>query len=290
MFLELTGRRERLQARAEMLRQARAFFAEREIMEVDVPILSKAASIDAHIDLIEASAAGKRYFLHSSPEYGMKRLLSEGIGDIYQLSHVFREEEVGHRHNPEFTMAEWYRVGFSLKEMIEETLDFVALFLPQKPEGYEEMSYRELFLRYLGYFPESQEERDLQFCSLIEPQIGRAQPTVINGFPKERAALAQMNQEGVAERFEIFLQGMELANGYHELLDAKEQRRRLIAANAERIKLGKGDYPMDHNFLAALERGVEDCCGVAVGFDRLMMLKEGATSIQEVIPFSWEQA
>ncbi|NGX60553.1 MAG: Elongation factor P--(R)-beta-lysine ligase [Chlamydiae bacterium] len=265
------------------------FFAKRGVTEVDVPLLSRSASVDAHIDLVEATCMGTLAFLHSSPEYGMKRLLSKASGDIYQISHVFRDGERGERHNPEFTMVEWYRVGISFQEMIEETVAFVRLFVKGK-EGYEMMTYEEAFRKTVGEFPDSLEERDALFSFEVEPQLGKHQVTVIAGFPKEQAALAQIESGGLAERFEVFVDGLELANGYHELADVQEQRERLEEGNKERERMGKRSYPVDEGFMQALEQGLPDCCGVAVGFDRLLMLAMGVDRIGEVLPFPWEEA
>lgn len=289
MSLALTNRLAILHDRAHLFAKVRKFFAEREILEVDVPILSQCGSIDCHIDLVKAQACSLPCYMHSSAEYGMKRLLSEGIGDIYQLSHVFRDSEVGSRHNPEFTMCEWYRLGFTLDELMQETLDFIRLFLDVS--AYEILTYEEAFLKYAGKKPQECACQDHVLAFEIEPKIGRGGFTVIKDFPREKAALAKTSWNGkeyVASRFEVFYEGMELANGYHELVDAGEQEKRLREANATRIAQGKSSYPIDHDFLDALKRGVPECCGVAVGFDRLMMLKHGKTEIKEVIPFAWK--
>jgi lysyl-tRNA synthetase class 2 len=290
MSLAQASRLDILRDRAWMLARCRKFFSEREVLEVDVPILSVTGSIDLHIDLIGANACGKKGYLHSSPEYGMRRLLSEGIGDIYQLSHVFRDSECGSRHNPEFTMCEWYRLGFTLDELMLETLDFIRLFLNVSEQ--EVLTYEEAFLKYAGKRPNEVEDQDHTLAFEIEPKIGRGKFTIIKDFPREQAALSRIEWNGseyVAKRFEIFYQGMELANGYHELIDGDEQEMRLLASNQERKKIGKEEYPLDHAFLNALKQGLPDSCGVAVGFDRLMMLKNGAEHISEVIPFAWEK-
>lgn len=288
MFHALRNRLSILKDRAEMLAKARAFFAARGVMEVDVPISSQSGSIDVHIDLVETDCMGKRCFLHSSPEFGMKRLLAEGIGDIFQLSHVFRQGERGPKHNPEFLMAEWYRMGFTFEQMIVETVAFIHLFLDQIPLQTEQMRYQEVFLRYLGFFPETLEERDYRLAFEIEPQLGHEGLTIIRDFPPEQAALSRVSPEGFAERFEVFYKGTELANGYHELTDHVEQAARFQRANLERAALGKKTYPVDTRLLEALQHGIEDCCGVAVGFDRLMMLRHETERIEEVIPFCWE--
>lgn len=307
-----------LRNRAQMLSEARFFFAERKVMEVDTPILSSSAAVDAHIDLLCTQPhTFKSYYLHSSPEYGMKRLLADGIGDIYQLSHVFREGEFGKRHNPEFTMAEWYRLGFTFQQMIEETVDFIRLFVGDLP--FETLSYREIFQKYahIDYLSISEHELvdylqhhgiqvhpaaieegkesllNIILGSLIEPKLGQDNLFVLAYYPASQAALAQTlthGDEAVAERFEVYYKGIELANGYHELVNATEQRQRFEDANVRRKELGKDVLPIDENFLAALEKGLPDCCGVAVGFDRLMMLRSHAKTLAEVIPFAWDNA
>lgn len=307
----------RLHDRAAMLAKARAFFAERGVCEVDCPLLSASAAVDAHIDLIPAHPLNEIRYMHSSPEYGMKRLLSNGMGDIYQISHVFRDGECGVKHNPEFMMAEWYRVGMPFLSLIEETVDFIRLFLGNLP--YHIISYREAFQKFLeiDYLKMSVEELatflrkkgieiypgaiqegkdallNITLGSLVEPYLGKNDFCVLAYYPASQAALAQTcwhGEEKVCERFEIYHKGVELTNGYHELVDAKEQRARFEEANRERIKMGKKTLPIDENFLAALEKGLPDCCGVAVGFDRLMMLRHQATHISDVIPFSWPEA
>lgn len=301
-----------------MLAEARAFFADRDVIEVDCPILSSRASVDAHIDLIPAQPfGGKTFYMHSSPEYGMKRLLSAGVGDIYQLSHVFRDGECGVKHNPEFTMAEWYRIGMTFPQLIEETLDFIRLFLGKLPST--QITYRESFKKYAGfdYLTISNQELihflekkgigvdpsvvdegkdallNLVLGTSVEPHLGSEGLCVLAYYPASQAALAQTCQHGdekVCERFEVYYKGVELANGYHELADPIEQRRRLQEANEERVKLGKNVLPIDENFLQALECGMPDCCGVAVGFDRLMMLRHKASRISDIIPFDWHNA
>lgn len=306
-----------LKERATMLAKARAFFDQRNVFEVDCPLLSPSASVDAHINLISALYEGKeKRFLHSSPEYGMKRLLAEGSGDIFQLSHVFRDGEYGWKHNPEFTLVEWYRVGMAFPNIIEETLDFIRLFLGNLPSTI--LSYRECFQRYLNLDPFTasdaalrsrlaskpirpasleQESRDGLLNYLlaleIEPLLGINELTVIRDYPSSQAALAKTidrDEIRVAERFEVYFKGYELANGYHELANACEQRLRLDEANQARRQMGKEVLPLDYLFLAALEKGLPDCCGVAVGFDRLMMLRLQKERIAEVLPMGWAEA
>ena len=308
----------RLQNRASMLKTARHFFDERGVLEVDCPILSAQTVVDTHIDLMVAFYQGneKRY-LHSSPETGMKRLLAEGMGDIYQLSHVFRDGEWSDKHNPEFTMVEWYRLGFSLEQMIEETIQFIRLFVGQLP--YRIVSYRDVFLQETGIdYVEASEENLLSYIqnqqipfyssilkegkdallnlilgSKVEPKLGQDELCVLAYYPASQAALARKRLHGseqVAERFEVYCQGIELANGFHELTDAHEQRQRFHESNESRLVLGKKRLPPDENFLHALEKGLPDCCGVAVGFDRLMMLHQKQKQIADVLAWGWKQA
>lgn len=303
-----------LKDRSAMMHKARCFFNDRGILEVDCPFISSSASVDLHIDLIKT--CGGR-FLHSSPEYSMKRLLSEGIGDIYQLSHVFRKDEAGSRHNPEFMMAEWYRIGFTFQEMIDETLEFITLFLGSMAK--RQMSYRDLFLKYTGIDCSTASSSDLLnyiveeglkaydriesegvdallnliLAEKIEPSLGAGELFVLTHYPATQSALSRktiIDEVEVAERFEVYCQGIELANGYRELCDASEQRLRLLEANLSRQQQGKETLPIDEKFLAALERGLPPCSGVAVGFDRLMMIKHNAAAISEVIPFGWNEA
>lgn len=307
-----------LKDRADCLRQARKFFFEREVIEVDCPLMTRHASVDAHIDLIPALYLGKETrYLHSSPEYGMKRLLALGMGDCYQLAHVFRDGEYGARHNPEFMMVEWYRLGMLFDSFIQETVKFMRLFLGDLSQRM--ISYRQAFEIYLEinpfkatekellsllehhgivYYPSAADEGkdallNLLLAAVIEPKLGIDELTVLAYYPATQAALAktmQLNGDLVASRFEIYYRGVELCNGYDELTDAKEQEKRLEEANQQRIALGKSPLPIDQAFLKALEKGMPSACGVAVGFDRLMLLRHRANSLAEVLPFDWMSA
>jgi elongation factor P--(R)-beta-lysine ligase len=308
-----------LRDRAKMLRSARAFFDERCLLEVDCPALTSAPPLDKHIDVMKVLLKeGTIGYLHTSAEYGMKRLLASGIGDIYQISHVFRDGEIGPLHNPEFTMVEWYRCGFSFEQMIEETLAFLHLFLGELPS--KSLSYREMLQRYLGidYTQENastllhlaqqralplssdapQWDKDtllqLLITTLVEPQLEGDALHVITHFPASQAALAQTKilpeGENVALRFEIYFRGIELANGYHELTDPVEQQRRFAETNTARAMEGKEFLAIDEKFLNALRSGMPDCCGVAVGFDRLLLLRHGHRSLVNILPFSWSEA
>lgn len=307
-----------LQDRARMMVKTRNFFFDRSILEVDCPALTSMASIDPHIDLIPACYFEKyERYLYSSPEYGMKRLLAMGIGDIFQLSHVFRDGEQGQLHNPEFMMAEWYRCDTSFKEMIRETQEFISLFLENDP--LHVLTYRDAFKQYLDidyvtvpterlrncltehaidlHSDQGDMDRDellnLLLGHVVEPFLGKNDVCVLIHYPATQAALARttiVDGIEVAERFEIYRSGIELANGYHELKDAAEQSRRFEEYNIKREKMGKRVLPIDKRFLKSLEGNFPDCCGVAVGFDRLMMMRHEVPEISEVLPFPWDEA
>jgi lysyl-tRNA synthetase class 2 len=299
-----------LKDRAQMLRKVRIFFDSRGFTEVDCPLLSCYAPNDPHIDLFEVplSHKNKRY-LHSSPEYGMKRLLATGIGNIYQLGHVYRKGEEGRLHNPEFTLLEWYRQNISFTDFIEEACLLFREFLGPLPLcilTYREAFYAHTHLDYKEATPQQLTEmaksRNLDlnlqddpiniiWGCIIEPHLGKENLSLIIDYPPSQAALAKItkkNSEEVAERFEFYHQGIELGNGYHELTDANEQKKRFEKANRDRIALGKAPLPIDTNLLAALEKGLPDCYGIAIGFDRLMMLRHKASHIASILPFPWE--
>jgi lysyl-tRNA synthetase class 2 len=271
----------------------RSFFEKRGVLEVDCNALRSASPIDEHIDVMQVHTGSGTGYLHTSPEYGMKELLSLGSGDIYQLSHVFRAGEIGPWHTPEFTMLEWYRLGFSFEEMIQETIDCILLFLPSL--AVQKMSYIELFHNYLGCDYRITTTENLQallakegitlsntawdketllqltLSHLIEPKLGKDHLFVLTHFPASQAALSKIVGESCL-RFEVYYQGIELANGYVELTDPIEQKKRLLCAEEKRRAAGKSPLPIDESFLAALERGLPECAGVAVGFDRLISI------------------
>ena len=307
--------RSRLTQRAEALALARSFFTKRGLVEVDPIALGSSASIDVNIDLFASPSAihGQR-FLFSSPEYPMKRLLSEGSGDIFYLGHVWRHEEAGQRHSPEFMMAEWYRLGMTFQQIMEETAQFAELFIGKRPRKL--LSYREAFQKHARIDPftashehlveacqsfegypiqtsSKDELLNLLLAMKVEPGFDPKEITVLYHYPASQAALARhVSVDGfsVAERFELYCQGLELANGYHELADGTEQRARFVADNAERSRIGKEPYPLDEYFLKALNKGLPDCCGVAVGVDRLLMIREQAARIADVMPIGWAEA
>lgn len=279
-----------VEARAEMFRKVRDFFALRQVLEVDTPTIVNAPIVDLHIEPMRVEEG----FLITSPESGMKQLLAKGSGDIYQLSHVFRKGEKGRLHHHEFTMIEWYRIGMRYKAFIDETVELLSLFVGEKEV--ELLTYSEAFLRELGLDPFvadlnsvaglPKEAREWDRATLlhylmsfvIEPSFDPDKFTVVTDFPESEAALAKV-QDGVAKRFEIYHGGIELANGYDELTCAAELRARFEKTN----RLREEALPLDEDLLAEMTSGLPDCCGVAVGFDRLMMLKLGADSLNSCL-------
>jgi lysyl-tRNA synthetase class 2 len=310
---------ENLQQRARILQRIRAFFAERGVMEVETPVLSAAAITDPHLESFATRytgpghAEGVPFYLHTSPEFPMKRLLAAGVGPIYQLCRVFRQGEAGRRHNPEFTLLEWYRPGFDHHRLMDEVATLVSPLLGLEGRAVERLSYREAFLRHAGLDPleaplealqacarglgisgfEAEGERDLWLDLIlthaVEPQLGRDGLCFLYDYPASQAALAQLSRADprVAERFELYYRGVELANGFHELADPAEQRRRFEAELAVRREQRMDAVPLDERFLASLEQ-LPDCSGVALGVDRLVMLALGADSLEQVMAFTIE--
>jgi lysyl-tRNA synthetase class 2 len=296
-----------LRVRAEMLARTRKFFEERDVLEVDCPILNSATNIDDHIDPIEATfLRDHKGYLHTSPELFLKKLLAlEGCDDLFFLGHVFRDHEKGAFHHVEFTMVEWYRKQLSYEELIEETLEFIRLFFI--PRKINRISYREAFLlgtnldytvadqaKLMEYIHkeidpslnwEKDSLEDLQtflFSEKVEPFFDPDDLTLVYDFPKNQAALSKVKKiEGieVAKRFEVYGGGVELANGYDELRGSEELLSRYQQLNKKRISLGKKALRIDLEFIQANEC-LPDCRGVAVGFDRLMMLKSNNHEIR----------
>jgi lysyl-tRNA synthetase class 2 len=316
----------RLLARAALLRGAREFFAKRQVLEVDTPLLVNAPVSDVHVHcasvrlarLSATAGAPAQLFVHSSPEYAMKRLLAAGSGDIYQICHVVRGFECGRLHNPEFTLIEWYRQGFTLAQLMDEVEELVRQLLGAAAHGRgsERVSYREAFLRELQIDPLSaslsqlaaaaaplglrpvtdstprDEWLDLLMAARVGPRLGRNALTFIHSYPASQAALARLDpqDERVAQRFELYCEGMELANGFHELTAAGEQRARFGRDNDERRRRGLPVAAADERLLAALEAGLPDCAGVALGLERTLMLASGASHIDEVLAFPTARA
>ena len=308
---------ETLRERARLLAKVRVFFAERGVLEVETPVLGHGGSTDVHLDSLSLEAVTpaclERLWLQTSPEFHMKRLLAAGSGPIFQLARSFRDGEVGRRHNLEFTMLEWYRPGFSLAELIDECAALIRLLLPNA--GAKRLRrYRELFREQLGIDPfaapldelrQIASERggldlkksdrdtclDLLMSLEIEPTLGRSGIDVVIDYPASQAALARHHidpEDGVAvaARFEMYVSGLELANGYHELTDADEQAARFADDNTQRERLGKPRVDIDKRLLAALEAGMPEGSGVALGVDRLIQLALGKQSVAEVMTFA----
>jgi elongation factor P--(R)-beta-lysine ligase len=309
--------RERLSARAELLARAREFFQAHGVMEVDTPLLINTPVSDVHIHSASVRLAGAAaaLFLHTSPEYAMKRLLAAGSGDIYQICHVVRSLEQGRLHNPEFTLIEWYRTGFSLAALMDEVEALVRTLLgAASARTSERVSYRDAFVRELNLDPltatlqqlasaaaplglaardmQRDEWLELLMGSLVGPRLGHRALTFVHSYPASQAALARLEPRNplVAQRFELYVDGIELANGFHELAAADEQRARFAADNAARQRLGLAVHAPDERLLAALEAGLPDASGVALGFDRVLMLASGASHIDEVLAFPTARA
>lgn len=305
--------------RSKIMAEIRQFFKDRGVLEVETPALSEFSVTDVHLSTFHTqflspfSSEAKTLHLMTSPEYHMKRLLAAGSGSIFQLCRVFRNEEAGKRHNPEFTMLEWYRPHFDMYRLINEVDDLLQQILDCEPA--ESYSYQFVFQTYVGLDPlsatraqlvekarkhgfpcEDDENRDtlLQFLfsEIVEANIGKERPTAVYHFPSSQAALAQISSEDhrVAERFEVYYKGLELANGFHELSDAKEQMRRFEQDNIHRTQMGLPPQQLDTRFLAALKAGIPNCSGVALGVDRLMMIAINAEKIEEVMAFGVENA
>lgn len=280
--------RNRIAKRASTLRAVRTFFDSLGYLEVDTPALSRYASVDCYIDPFQTVDGG---YLHTSPELAMKRLLANGSGDIYYLGHVFRREEVGTLHNCEFTMIEWYKTHTDEETFLQEVCELHFLFLGRMPV--ELLPYQEAWDRYsqkpdrdISSWQED-EQRHYIWSLFVEPNLGRNKLTLITDFPKEEALLAQTrirNGIEVAARFEVYYQGIELANGFHELSSKEVAKDRFDEANRLRKQMGKSILPPDPHFLAALDQGLPpNTYGIAAGFDRLLMLQQKSPSLAEII-------
>ncbi|MCH7853059.1 MAG: EF-P lysine aminoacylase GenX [Proteobacteria bacterium] len=305
--------------RALLLQRARDFFAQRNVLEIDTPILGEAAVSDPGIESLAtrlALAPTKTFYLQTSPEFHMKRLLAAGFPDIFEIGKVFRDAELGRNHQPEFTLIEWYRLGFGLESIIQESVDFIEALLDKSriSAAADRFSYRDAFQSFADIDPlaTSMDQLlkgldadadlrsslgnsvdaclDLMMATRIAPQFRADRLTVIQHYPATQAALARIcpDDEAVADRFEIFFASLELANGYVELTDATEQRRRCEADQDKRRDKNAPIRPLDEKFVASLECGLPACAGVAVGFDRLLMVHAGAKHIRDVRHFPIE--
>ena len=305
-----------LARRAEIFRTLREFFYQRNVMEVETPCLSAATVTDQYLASFATEfvgpgfASGIPLYLQTSPEYAMKRLLAAGSGCIYQIGKAFRNEEAGRHHNPEFTMLEWYRVGFDHHDLMAEVDELLQLVLGCEKGEY--LTYQQAFIEHVGLDPLSadidslksalkannmadiakiEQDRDillqLLFSEVVESRIGLLRPCFVYHFPASQAALARLvaTDKQVAARFEVYFKGIELANGFHELTCAQEQAERFEADNHKRLAAGRPAVTIDEHFMAALASGLPDCAGVALGMDRLVMLALGIDSLSGVMAF-----
>ncbi|MGM0766901.1 MAG: EF-P lysine aminoacylase EpmA [Pseudomonadota bacterium] len=309
-----------LKSRADQLAWLRGFFAHRGVLEVETPVLGRYGVTDPNLEGVRAATAplaggSGGGWLQTSPEYHMKRLLAAGSGAIYQVARVFRDGERGSRHNPEFSMLEWYRPGFTDSDLMAEVSDLVVGWLGCARPAV--LRYRNALQQFAGLDPFLATDRelmrrceqwlepgqvmtlgrdgclDLLMSYLVEPALAEVGPVFITGYPESQAALARVSeQDGIAQahRFELYVNGIELCNGYWELTDVAEQRRRFEADNRIRRQSGKAEMRIDSSFLAALEAGIPACAGVALGLDRLLMLKLGTNDIADVLAFPAEIA
>lgn len=311
-----------LRLRADLLRRLREFFDRHGFLEVETPILSADTVVDRHLDPFEVlvpcgpNEPPRRLFLQTSPEFAMKRLLAAGAEAIYQVTRAFRQGEQGPLHNPEFTMVEWYRTGDRPDQGMQLTSDLCETLLGRGPA--ERISYAEAFDKYVGIDPHTAtteaivakvrslqiahpeslaaEDRDgwldLLLVDRVQPQLGIKRPALLYDYPASQAALAKIRHDDppVAERFELYVAGIELANGYHELLDPAELLRRNQQANAQRQADGKPTLPEQSRLIAAMESGLPPSVGVALGFDRLVMLATGAKCLGRVMAFPLDRA
>lgn len=309
-----------LQARAALLRRLRAFFAEREVLEVETPLLSVAGTTDPQIESFVTHYSGpggdRRLYLATSPEFPMKRLLAAGSGPIFQVCKAFRQGEAGCLHNPEFTLLEWYRPGYDHHRLMDEVEALLAAVCEEPPAKAERWTYAELFETHLAVDPHratwAELRRlaqahpslagvdgldrdgwlDLLMSHCIQPQLGLDAPCFVYHYPASQAALARIapGEPPVAERFELIWRGVELANGFHELSDAQQQRRRFTADNARRRELGLAEVVMDERLLQALAAGLPDCAGVALGLDRLLLMSDPDKCLSASIAFPISRA
>ena len=309
---------ETLKCRAALLETARHFFQENHFLEVDTPCLSQSTTPDPNIESFSTQFNHSQYFLHTSPEFPMKRLLASGSGAIYQICKVFRQGEAGRNHNPEFTLIEWYQPGMDYRALMQQLDELIRLLLKDKLSLSETVSftYQQAFETFAGFNPFSASVQQLQtvlsknniqlhqqtlthdayldliMSYIVQPNLPIAKPVFIYDYPATQAALANIRQGAVdvAERFELFINGLELANGYQELLDATEQLQRFENENKQRLAAGQQPVSVDMHLIEALRHGMPMVSGVALGFERLLMLATGKDNIQDVIAFTIDKA
>ncbi|MES9971724.1 MAG: EF-P lysine aminoacylase EpmA [Candidatus Thiodiazotropha sp.] len=312
-----------IRARAEMLGGIRQYFDRLGVLEVETPICSRFAATDPAIESLTTrytgpgAAGGLDLFLHTSPEFPMKRLLAAGCGPIFQICKVFRNAELGHRHHPEFSLLEWYRPGFDYHQLMDEVASLVNS-LTEQPLQIEKLTYAEAFEGQLDLNPHTTPGDELRQCAikqgipgadqlaieesdawldlllshLIEPELGKTGMTFLYDYPASQAALARVRggRLPVAERFELYIRGIEIGNGFQELTDADQQRRRFSDDNRRRRESRQVEPPMDENLLAALMAGMPECAGIALGLDRLLMVLTDTRDLRQVVTFDLDRA
>jgi lysyl-tRNA synthetase class 2 len=314
---------EHLRLRAELLARTRRFFFERGFLEVETPLLSADTVVDRHLDPLSVvlpddprrPEVGRTMWLQTSPEFGMKRLLAAGAGAIYQITRAFRGGESGALHNPEFTIVEWYRPGDDMAQGMQLLSELSEALLRLGPA--EQVSYGEAFRLHAGIDPHSATQAELAelgrrwgievsagaasldrdgwlnllLAHLVEPHLGQAVPTILYDYPPTQAALARVEGDPpLARRFELYVRGVELANGYYELVDPQALGERIRTANRQRTVDGKRPLPEPGRLLAAMEHGLDELTGAALGFDRVVMLAAGGASLAEVLAFPIDRA
>lgn len=311
-----------LHQRAELYQTIRSFFAEKGVLEVDTPVLSAAASCDVNLDcfsteLVNGAQRSQKLYLQTSPEFAMKRLLASSSGCIYQIAKSFRQGESGRFHNPEFTLLEWYRVGFTMQDLIAEMIELLMSCFSQNM-AFQTTSYTRLYVQMTAIDPHHATIEQLMdyasaqgnpeaveicgdslsngldyvFSQYIQPRLKKNVVYFVTDYPVCMAMLAKLSDDtpATAKRFEVYFNNLELANGYEELTDARQQKARFEEELADRKKQGLDKVPMDHNLLSALEFGMPECSGVALGLDRLLMLMAETQSIEEVLAFPINRA
>ena len=298
-----------IRERARVYRQIRSFFNTRGCLEVETPLLMPTTATDAQIASIEVAGSDQTRYLQTSPEFAMKRLLAAGSGSIFQVGHAFREGEAGRLHHPEFSLLEWYRVGYDYQQLMDE-IELLITSLSLRQCSFSRISYRDLFREKLELVVDEISVEELRGCcanripdmnslsldydQCLDLLLGMVIAPTMRGYhfvydyPISQAALARIRKDdgSVAERFELFFDGIELANGFSELTDPAEQRSRFERDNALRLARGLPQHPIDERLLAALESGMEDCAGVALGLDRLLMVLLDLDSIDQVLTFT----
>lgn len=315
--------KEILLQRALMLKNIRAFFDARGVVEVETPLLSRYSTTDPHLDSLHTRFREQDCFLNTSPEYAMKRLLADWRRPLYQICKAFRDDELGPDHNPEFTMLEWYQPGYSMQQLVDEVAALVEMLFENSAivPGFDYLSYQQAFENIAGFDPhQACSDECMQFAidnqvdipqgltadddinewldwlltQVVFPAFKRNSFTFLYDYPAAQCALAKIEPgpdgSAVAKRFELFFGELELANGFCELTDADEQLSRFHMENQQRQHAGKETGHIDENLIAALAFGLPDCSGVAVGLDRLLMAMTGVTNIDQVLSFSWDQA